>query len=257
MLVVYKRVGQTPLDVIVQLKTRPELKKVKLSYAGRLDPLAHGVMLVLTGQETRNPQRFHGFEKTYRCLMLLGAKSDSYDCLGLISQGDRQVTGKLLKAAEKRLAKRVGKWIQEYPPYSSKKVGGKAMFEWARNGLLDQIKIPSKEVEVRDLKVLETKRAGRQEILTEAITKIGKVKGDFRQSMAVDTWREWARTGEDAGLLEFEVVTSAGLYIRSLCHQTGEELGCGALAFDIERIRVGHWRVKEGEELPVDGLKAV
>ena len=43
------------------------------------------------------------------------------------------VTEKLLQAVAKELE---GEYEQEYPPYSSKSVGGKPLFKWAREGRL-------------------------------------------------------------------------------------------------------------------------
>ena len=67
-----KHVGQTPLEVIEALReTKKWTKKdVKLSYAGRLDPMAHGLMIVLKDEECYNQHKWHNMNKTYEFKLL-------------------------------------------------------------------------------------------------------------------------------------------------------------------------------------------
>lgn len=75
---VYKEVGETPLEAISKIKTTE-----KLSYIGRLDPLADGLMLVLVGEENKNREAYLDLPKTYRFEFVSGFKTDTYDVLGL------------------------------------------------------------------------------------------------------------------------------------------------------------------------------
>ncbi len=50
----------------------------------------------------------------------------------------------------------IGKRVQSYPPYSSKAVKGKSLYWWARENRLDEIKIPSHEIEIYDLQLMST-----------------------------------------------------------------------------------------------------
>ena len=50
----YKEKGETPLERLDRFREEnPEYGEVKLSYAGRLDPMAEGVMLILIGDENK------------------------------------------------------------------------------------------------------------------------------------------------------------------------------------------------------------
>ena len=58
-IVIYKKVGETPLEALDRLrKIKPEYREETLSYAGRLDPVAEGVMLVLVGEECKNKEKY-------------------------------------------------------------------------------------------------------------------------------------------------------------------------------------------------------
>ena len=80
----YKKVGESPLDAINRFKEKNAFyKKKKTSYAGRLDPLAEGVLLVLVGDETKKINQYLGFDKEYKAEILIGVSSDSHDILGI------------------------------------------------------------------------------------------------------------------------------------------------------------------------------
>lgn len=90
----HKAVGQTPLEVLeLWRQTKPELKNTPLAYAGRLDPMAEGVLLVLIGDECKKQTEYHHLDKEYEFEVLFGLASDSGDVLGLINEnGDKIVT---------------------------------------------------------------------------------------------------------------------------------------------------------------------
>jgi len=54
----YKNRGETPLECLNRFKSdNPEYKDEKMTYAGRLDPLAEGLLLILVGDECKNKPR--------------------------------------------------------------------------------------------------------------------------------------------------------------------------------------------------------
>lgn len=51
---IYKPVGKTPLQMVEELRKRfPDIANEKLGFAGRLDPMAEGLLLVLIGEENK------------------------------------------------------------------------------------------------------------------------------------------------------------------------------------------------------------
>jgi len=78
-----KAVGETPLSCAEEYRGKhPELTGVSMAYAGRLDPMASGKLLVLLGEECKNQAAYHGLDKEYGFSVLLGIGSDSHDVLG-------------------------------------------------------------------------------------------------------------------------------------------------------------------------------
>lgn len=81
-----KAVGETPLSCAEAFRSNhPELDGVSMAYAGRLDPMASGKLLVLLGDECKNQTAYHGLDKEYEFSVLLGIGSDSHDVLGRLT----------------------------------------------------------------------------------------------------------------------------------------------------------------------------
>jgi len=65
-LTVYKNIGETPLECLERIRSeRQELVKERLSYAGRLDPMAEGVMLILVGDENKEREKYLGLDDSF------------------------------------------------------------------------------------------------------------------------------------------------------------------------------------------------
>jgi len=85
-----------------------------------------------------------------------------------------------------------------------------------------------------------------------AIKKNGERSYDLaRQGRAVAlegrkvTIREFEMKIERLPLVSFRVVCSTGTYIRSLAHDTGQALGCGAYLSSLCRTRIGKYRLED------------
>ena len=88
---VFKPVGISPLDAIKILKEKyPELKDEKMTYAGRLDPLAEGALLILAGNAVHKKEKYLKLDKEYEGEILFGFNTDTYDILGLSKRTGNQ-----------------------------------------------------------------------------------------------------------------------------------------------------------------------
>jgi tRNA pseudouridine55 synthase len=247
MYVIYKKLGETPLEALERLRIEKNLQESKLAYAGRLDPMAHGLMLILEGKECKQRDIYQNLDKTYLFEILFGVETDTFDVLGYV-QNVNTLKIDLAKVHEeiKKLNKQ--KLSQKYPPFSSKTVQGKPLFWWTRNGLLDQINIPKKKVEIKHISVLDTFKLNSQEILQTALDKISKVKGDFRQDKITERWNFLlSATEHNFVLMKLQARVSSGTYIRSICHDIGKKLGTGAIAWDIERTQIGKYKINSDQ----------
>jgi len=140
----YKKEGETPLEAIEEFRKKNlEYSDVKMTYAGRLDPMAEGVLLVLVGDECKNKENYLGLDKEYEFEILHGIQTDTYDILGLPAKSGTsdvpQIEIETSNTSIDAIEKSKGKFTQKYPPYSSMTVQGKQLFQWAREGRLDEI----------------------------------------------------------------------------------------------------------------------
>ncbi|KAF2468888.1 tRNA pseudouridine synthase B [Lindgomyces ingoldianus] len=127
--------------------------QVKLGHGGTLDPLATGVLIVGVGRGTKTLQRFLECTKTYECVVLFGAATDSYDAVGKVvgKKPYGHVTRDMVEGALEGFR---GKIMQRPSVFSALKVNGKKMYEYARAG--GEIpEVQAREVEVRELEMVE------------------------------------------------------------------------------------------------------
>ena len=251
MIRIYKHVGETPLEALQRFRTKnPGYNDKRLSYAGRLDPMAEGELLVLEGEENDRRGEFLGLDKTYEFQILFGYATDSFDLLGL-PQTDTDSTFKDKYNRKDKLKRRLtvicedfkGSWSMRYPPYSSKTVGreGKQTPLWQLARFSDlPDNLPEKSVEIYDLELLEITGITAENLLAYIKTQVGKVNGDFRQEPILRAWDQALQKDErNFPLITFSAFVSAGTYIRRLAHEMGKSVGIPACAFKIKRTKIG------------------
>jgi tRNA pseudouridine55 synthase len=248
MLCLYKKLGETPLQCLDALRVaKPEYKDSVLSYAGRLDPMAEGVMLVMVGEENKERERYLGLDKVYECEVLLGVATDTYDVLGRIGEVAPAPVGTPARASiEAHLQSFVGKYAQKYPPFSSKTLNGKALFQLAKDGELREEDIPSRVVEVYSAEVVSTEVVSVQILEARILKNISLVDGDFRQEEIIADWKKFfalCSVDEKFPVVKIKVSCGSGTYIRSIAHGLGKKLGVPALALSILRTKVGEYDV--------------
>ena len=113
--VVEKKVGETPLHALEAFRAQhQELFEVPLTYAGRLDPMAEGKMLILIGEECKNQDAYRGLDKEYEIEVLLDAGSDTGDVLGVAAYSGYE-TRVDPKNLSKILARETGAHKRAYP----------------------------------------------------------------------------------------------------------------------------------------------
>lgn len=233
----WKKVGTTPFQMVCKIKSNPLYENSKVGFAGRLDPMASGVMLFLLGDENSNRKHYERFNKTYEFEVLFGISSDTYDVMGIPTIHDKK------EIDESKLAIPTGKFMQPYPPYSYKKVKGKALYWWARNNMLHDVNVPTKQIEIYSSTLLQKSQISLNTAIELIKQKIMATRGDFRQQEIIEAWEEIYRENDKLKLniAKFEVNCSSGTYIRSLANQMGQNMGTGAMAYSITRTRIGKY----------------
>ena len=243
---VWKPAGWTPLKTILEFKkTKLEFAHKKISYAGRLDPMAEGILLLLVGEENKKRHEYEDLRKAYESEIVLGISTDSFDGLGIIEKIKFEKISK--KEIEKYLTDFIGKQKQIYPPYSSKAVNGKSLYWWARNKKLDEIKIPEREIEIYSIDLLDYETIGVSDLVKNIIKKVKLIEGNFRQKEIINNWKKFAIENKNNELvkIKIKVSCSTGTYIRRIAFDLGGKLGSGAFVFSIKRISVGKYTEKD------------
>lgn len=245
----YKQLGETPRERLERLRVqRPHYEHEVLSYAGRLDPMAEGVMLCLVGSANKRREAYLELSKEYVLDILFGFATDTYDVLGrVMDTGDGNDPSINKKSVQKALNEFRGHINQEYPPYSSKTVEGRSLFEWARSNALGSLMMPSRTVTIHHIDVEKMYKVSEPVLLDYIEDGIARVTGDFRQEETLRLWKQHLKKEGDREFIcaTVKIECTSGTYARSIANGLGKELGVPALALHILRTKVGEYSVEK------------
>lgn len=246
-----KLLGETPLEAAERLRELMKLNtKTPLAYAGRLDPMATGKLLILIGNECKRQARYHTLDKEYRVELLFGIRSDSGDVLGIVEQGTQII---VTEEDVARVFKNIeGKITLAYPHFSSKTVEGKPLHMWAIEKRLSEIEIPEKQSTIHSLRFDSLRSITKSEMLdivrtkVESIPKVTDPKkhigADFRRIDVRAAWNSIETNGyETYQVLSFTCIASSGTYMRALSERIATDLGTTGLALSIHRTIIGKY----------------
>ncbi|MDR1247593.1 MAG: tRNA pseudouridine(55) synthase TruB [Clostridiales Family XIII bacterium] len=200
-----KPAGMSSHDAVAFFRRISGVRRV--GHTGTLDPMAAGVLLLCVGKATRIAEYLTTGGKRYRCEMRLGAVTDTQDIWGrVLSEAE---SGFAARLSEELIAETaagfVGEQMQTPPAYSSVKVKGKKLYEYARAG--EHVVVPARKIEITRL--------------------------DIR------------RTDLARGIVSFDAECSKGSYMRTLCHDIGLKLGCGAAMSGLVRTACGMFDIAD------------
>lgn len=209
---VYKEVGFTSRDAVSKLTGI--LRQRKIGHTGTLDPAAEGVLPMCIGKATKLCELLTDHRKQYIAEIKFGIATDTEDVTGEIVEetgfSNEWYKEHLSEAVlSKVISGFIGRQLQTPPMYSAKRVGGKRLYELAREG-----------------KVIERKPC---EITIYSI----EIKN-------IDVSRREATIVVDC---------SKGTYIRTLCKDIGNELGCKAAMKSLIRTKTGNFLLENSYKL--------
>lgn len=204
---IYKPSKISSFNFIYRLKRILGVKKI--SHAGTLDPLAEGVMIVLTDKDCKIQDSFMKLDKEYEADILLGASSESYDLeKPLIFDNNSPFITK--EALEGVLNSLKGEISLPVPMFSAKIVSGKRLYKMARKGQVLE-DIPHMKSTIYEISLLE-----------------------------VNTYDYF---GKNYPLVKIKIFCSSGTYIRTLANEIGKRLNTSGVLFFLKRTRVGEFSV--------------
>ena len=208
-LLVDKPVGPTSHDVVA--RARRALGERSIGHTGTLDPLASGLLLLLTGRATRLASLLAGALKTYDATVRLGFSTDTFDAAGERQPLEGGIAPSTIDdAAVDDVIAALRQQRRQMPPaFSAKKVGGVRAYKLARRN--------------------ETPELNAVDVCVYAM--------------------EWTRAEPD--VLHITLTCSAGYYVRAMAQEIGRRLGCGAHLEALRRTRVGGFDVADAAPLDV------
>ena len=233
---VHKAIGETPLEALDRARRVHGIPpETKLGYAGRLDPMESGLLLVLVGDENKHKKRYEQWRKTYTVDILFGISTDSHDILGLITAMKRPT--EVSPDFSSDWSRWLGVHDMQYPVYSAKRVQGKPLFWWARRDKLAEISIPHADVELFEIRECARYTLSGQQILRHVRDTIPLVHGDFRQDAVMQSWQKAMQDVSDVSypVVRISVTCGPGTFMRWLAVAIGQSCGYPACAWSIER----------------------
>jgi tRNA pseudouridine55 synthase len=203
-IVIDKPSGWTSHDVVNRM--RRILQQRSVGHLGTLDPLATGVLPLVTGSLTRLAQFYLASEKRYEGVIRFGFATNTYDADGE-PLGEASPATPNWDHLQRLAAEFLGLIDQVPPPFSAKKIHGVPAYKLAR-----------KEKEV------------------------------ILQSVQVEI-KEFAITAVEADRAQFRARVSSGTYMRSIAHEMGRRLGCGAHLESLRRTSVAEFDITQAHTL--------
>lgn len=209
-LIIDKPQGWTSMDVCAKLRGAFHEKRV--GHGGTLDPMATGVLPVFFGRATRAVEYATDSDKEYVAGLKLGVITNTQDTTGEVLETRPVCVDR--QELERVLKDFLGPIEQIPPMYSAIKKDGKKLYELARKGV--EVERAPRKVTVLELEVLE--------------------EAPFGWQGEENTWF-------------LRVRCSKGTYVRTLCHDIGQALGCGGCMSALRRTEAGGCRLEQSVSL--------
>lgn len=249
MRIAHKEIGETPLMCMRRLF---DTERNTCTYAGRLDPIADGLLLVLENEECKDAKKYHGLDKTYQYTCVVGVATDSYDCLGRVTE-TQPVSADIAERITEAVRVLTGSVTLPYPPYSSKTVDGAALFVHARRGTLGDVTIPSVTTHIYAHTVGIIEPTDSETVRLQVVPRIQAVRGDFRQEAILSDWSALPAMPlcSFSGILR----VSAGTYVRAVVRRIGEIIGYPTVVISLTRTGIGPWTERDvhGQQFSASG----
>ncbi len=179
------------------------LKAKKVGHTGTLDPFATGVLLCAVNQGTRISQYFLGGHKRYTATLLLGVETDTYDRTGTIVSDAGLDRVKSIE--EKTICQVVAGFqgTQEQVPPAFSALKHEGQPLYKLARQGKMVQKPARTIEIFDIRLVRF----------------------------------------DLPRIEIEVHCSSGTYIRTIAHDIGRILGCGAHLTELCRTQSSQFAI--------------
>ena len=185
-------------DVVKTIKSK--LKFNKVGHCGTLDPFAEGILIIVTGKETANSNKYMSETKTYKAVISLGQQTDTLDNTGLPIKSYKVDDKNFSKDFFKNiLSSFEGTILQRPPAFSAKKINGIRLYKLARQDIFVHLK--PVEISIEKINFISYDK---KDLAIEVICE----KGTYIRQLGLDI----AKSVGTVGHLKSLVRTKVGLY---------------------------------------------
>ena len=212
-ILIYKKLGFTPLQVLEEVRPfLSESDQKKITFVGRLDPMAEGNIHLLWSGDMEEKQKIQDQDKEYVVEVLLGVQTDTGDVLGpitTIQDGPSNFDKEVLKNL-------IGPFVHDYPAYSSphikKVLKGEKVIHKKQDGYIYQIE---------DLGLVTYSSVELKDVIFNKLSQCS-MEGDFRLDQVKQGWNDFFENNENTfTILTLKVKCKSGTYMRVLARELG------------------------------------
>jgi len=224
----------------------------KVGYVGTLDPMANGLLLIVTGKDTKRVEELVSLPKEYEFKVLFGIKTDSGDILGKnlkfkIKNLKLNITFAKLNTTIKFFR---GNLVQTVPLFSSIKYKGRELHKWGREGKINDVGLLKRKVTIHEIELLNFYSLPHSAFKNMVFSKLAllDVKSGkmFRLDEVLESWQNFFKvfkSGLPYPVAKIRATVSRGTYIRSLAEDIGKRLGADSMCLSIKRTKVGSYEI--------------
>ncbi len=202
-LIVNKPKNWTSRDVVNVVSKKIGTKKV--GHTGTLDPMAEGVLVLCIGKYSKLSELITSYDKEYIAEITLGTETDTLDITGSILK-EESASHILAEDIKISLNNFIGLIKQEVPLYSAIKIGGKKLYQYAREN--KKIDLPIREINIYELELIGDIKYEQNKVIFSIFTRVSK-----------------------------------GTYIRSLIRDIGQYLNISSCMSKLVRIKQGNFDI--------------
>ncbi len=235
--IVTKSAGQTMNQLVEDYKKTCHSSITKICFAGRLDPMARGDVLLLFNDECRNVEKYNKMKKIYEFKIILGLQTNSDDPLGILENIQTDISELSLSITDMF---KIGEFRQKFHIYSSKCVAGLPMWHYVKNKInLQESDIPSHMVSIYDYEIGILEQYDYDEWKETIINQIRTIdpKCDFNQEYIIKQWEQLDKF-DKLYAIPIKLDVSSGFYVRQFVRDLSNMIGIPLLTYDINRTKL-------------------
>jgi len=214
----------------------------KICFAGRLDPMARGKVILLYNDECKNINRYKHFKKTYQFEIIIGIQTDSDDPLGIIEiniineiNNQNNIYNQIYNEIKENISNIT--FCQKFHHYSSKCINGKPLWYYKKNNII--IESPTHIVSISDYEIGYIKSYDFNEWKNKIINQIKTIDNtcNFNQEFIINQWNNMNDIKKIYSI-PITLTVSSGFYVRQFVRDLSDKIKIPLMTFDINRTDI-------------------